>query len=1021
MEEIDPRQPHPHHHAGFFGNLFFTWINPLFEAGLKAPIEPSQLYEVQKEKTLEYLDYKFQQFRQKHPNQQILASVYGMVRQEYMFATILFVCGSAFQMLAPVIFHYFYDEFKEKEDEFRENKHELKTPAILAGLLLVNLYIRTLVINHANYLISNCGSKVANTLKSLVFKKMVHIDLLHLDYFVDTTLVNLLTVDMDHLTYGLTIIPNILAAFAVFALQFVFLYSIGYLTLALVLLLILWILLLRALHSQTKAAKHKLAKDSDAGSRVLKGLVLDCVNIKLNHYEPVIYRELIRHKEKESTIYKTYLKWSQMANLMTFIFPTLFGYIYFGLSIYTTQGTKDISLVDTYLVLTVLSILKTPLSLVNEALDKYPEYAVSSSRIQTFLEKILERKLALNGPNNEVKQTKTDVEKSEILLQGCSFGFNTSKTSSQMTSTKAPEASSKGSEGPLESVPEAAAQEEDGHDQAEGVQQDVPPTLGDQQGDKETDFHEKERPALGGQVLPAASAAQKKETSPVPLVIVDISLHISAGDRLALFGPAGSGKTFLLQSLLGETQLHSGKMVISGSTGYYPEEGIFSEDSILQNIVCGRDFDLERYQKALRLALLDQYIDKVHDKDGFILKNNAGNLYYKLRKRIMIARMLYDIPDIVIFDGFLDDQDSEYRQHVCQVIFGRESNNLKVDGSPVTLIVSTDREDVCRMVNRIIVLRDGRLVEEGTYSRLIRNKRGLFAMMLEKDVDALPHEDKTELKVIEEDPRESKEIARETVEEERISIEAWQKSSDQTSSVQVNFPKKVTFSWGAVLTIFFLNAGFLWPLSYLFFMVLSQIVIYSFTWLLAAWKAGKFLDSIEPYEYVIFYGGIMLTGLMAQWVTGVIFIRYFRRISFRLYVMIIRSLVSKNLDWYRAVSPSKILNACVTDYHEVDQLLGPSFNSFLQYFVKVNVGAILICYKTWLGGPLILILHCWLVFIITKRFLPVDRSLKQIMASNRSHMITTIMDAHKGILHYRNSGLIGHALENFNLYVTHSI
>ena len=163
------------------------------------------------------------------------------------------------------------------------------------------------------------------------------------------------------------------------------------------------------------------------------------------------------------------------------------------------------------------------------------------------------------------------------------------------------------------------------------------------------------------------------------------------------------------------------------------------------------------------------------------------------------------------------------------------------------------------------------------------------------------------------------------------------------------------------------------PLIYIFLMVMSQGFTYAFIWFIAEWKSHAF--NIEAYDYVAFYGGIALTALILLILTSAVFIRLFRKISFRLFLIIVRSLVYKDMTWFKENAASKIINVFVTDYNEVDQLMGLSVNAFLQNFIRLNVGLVIILYKTYFMAPTLILVHLTLL-VVLKSFLKTDRSLK---------------------------------------------
>ena len=124
------------------------------------------------------------------------------------------------------------------------------------------------------------------------------------------------------------------------------------------------------------------------------------------------------------------------------------------------------------------------------------------------------------------------------------------------------------------------------------------------------------------------------------------------------------------------------------------------------------------------------------------------------------------------------------------------------------------------------------------------------------------------------------------------------------------------------------------------------------------------------------------------------------------------------MTWFKATPASKIINVFVTDYSEVDQLMGLSVNAFLQNFIRLNVGLVIILYKTYFTAPTLILVHFSMLYVL-RSFLKTDRSFKQIVVKNRSHMVTKIMETHAGLLHFRNSNLLDYIKSSF--YSVHDV
>lgn len=119
-------------------------------------------------------------------------------------------------------------------------------------------------------------------------------------------------------------------------------------------------------------------------------------------------------------------------------------------------------------------------------------------------------------------------------------------------------------------------------------------------------------------------------------VLKDIDFNCWLGSLSSIIGPIGSGKTMLLQSLLGENVLLKGSMLLKqGDTAYCSQETWLSNTTIRENILFGYDYDLAWYDEVLRACLLDQDIIKLDLGDNTMVASGGVNLSGGQKQRVV--------------------------------------------------------------------------------------------------------------------------------------------------------------------------------------------------------------------------------------------------------------------------------------------------------------------------------------------------------------------------------------------------
>ncbi|WP_306642713.1 ABC transporter ATP-binding protein [Sanyastnella coralliicola] len=218
-------------------------------------------------------------------------------------------------------------------------------------------------------------------------------------------------------------------------------------------------------------------------------------------------------------------------------------------------------------------------------------------------------------------------------------------------------------------------------------------------------------------------------------VIKGINFSIAKGQTVALVGPSGGGKSTMANLLGRFYDVTGGEVLIDGTaiTDYKLEDvraqmGIVTQDSILfndsvaANIALGsEDIDMDRVVEAARIANAEEYIKDLPGTYDFTVGDMGNKLSGGQKQRLSIARAVYKNPPILVLDEATSALDTESEKLVQEAI-------NKLMQSRTSLVIA-HRLSTIQNADKIIVIKDGKIAEEGTHQELISNKGVYFNLV----------------------------------------------------------------------------------------------------------------------------------------------------------------------------------------------------------------------------------------------------------------------------------------------------
>jgi ATP-binding cassette subfamily B protein len=220
-----------------------------------------------------------------------------------------------------------------------------------------------------------------------------------------------------------------------------------------------------------------------------------------------------------------------------------------------------------------------------------------------------------------------------------------------------------------------------------------------------------------------------------PFVLKDIDLFIEENKITAIVGTSGSGKTTLLKLLLGFYQPVAGEMLIGDTrisnislkvwrskTGAVMQDGFIFPDTIAANIAPGAsEINEEQMIRAAETANIKGFIESLPLGYNTKIGSSGHGLSEGQIQRLLIARVIYKNPEIIIFDEATNSLDAATEKVIV--------SNLSGFFSGKTVIIVAHRLSTVRNADNIVVLDEGRIVETGSHSELIATKGAYYTLV----------------------------------------------------------------------------------------------------------------------------------------------------------------------------------------------------------------------------------------------------------------------------------------------------
>jgi ATP-binding cassette, subfamily C (CFTR/MRP), member 4 len=414
----------------------------------------------------------------------------------------------------------------------------------------------------------------------------------------------------------------------------------------------------------------------------------------------------------------------------------------------------------------------------------------------------------------------------------------------------------------------------------------------------------------------------------------DLNIKVKSGKLYAIIGSVGSGKSSILQLLLGELPIYSGDVLINGDISYGSQESWLFSGTVRNNILFGLPYDKLRYQETVKYcALLTDFQQLPHGDKSFVGERGSA-LSGGQRARVSLARAVYKNASIYLLDDPLSAVDSHVGKQLFDECIGPKGY---LSRQHATRILVTHQVHFLKDADWVIVMEKGKVLRQGTYNDVmdIDLEQFVSPVASEDDLDDEGIDDEDEIPYIDDADVDKKGYFQmKTIEAKKSVSRASVVSSvgdvsaiaENEARQEENSDTKIPF-YKVFWRYFRAGANPLALFLILLFMLFSQLVTSGSDYFVTFWTNQEFLRLIgedtlfSTTDGLYIYGFLIVAVVAVTLSRGFIFFAVCMRASKKLHDKSFLCLLHSPMRFFDTNPSGRILNRFSKDMGAVDELL----------------------------------------------------------------------------------------------------
>ncbi|XP_066999039.2 ATP-binding cassette sub-family C member 4 [Anabrus simplex] len=489
--------------------------------------------------------------------------------------------------------------------------------------------------------------------------------------------------------------------------------------------------------------------------------------------------------------------------------------------------------------------------------------------------------------------------------------------------------------------------------------------------------------------------------TPDKCTLKDINIVIEPRTVCAIVGPVGSGKSSLLNVILGELPLSSGVFSTNGKISYASQEPWIFVGTVRQNILFGQRYDPVRYREVVKVCALEKDFHMFPQGDQTPIGARGINLSGGQRARLNLARAMYREADIYLLDDPLSAVDAHVGKRMFEYCIKRFLKEK-------TCILVTHQLQYLQEADHLIIIQEGGIVAQGSPKELSSSTNN-FAKLLAADEEG-PEEETERRKT----STYHQSLSPTTKDIEPIEDEEHKEALDLTAS-----------PWTIIKQYLLAAGGICLVGTLITILVVGQATTSAADYWVTYWSdaeskraqhpEGESENSFNTKTYLIIYGGLILAVISITLARSVLFFTICMNASRNLHNSMFESVLKATMRFFDTNPVGRILNRFSKDTGLMDESLPTS----LLLFVQINLVMI---------GILVMIAisnYYMVVFIIVigavfwwtgAAFLSLARFIRRLEGIKRSPVFSHVTDTLNGLVTIRASEAINIVNETFYIH-----